>query len=164
MLANDTTSGAELVPPATGLPVLDVLLTSLVAIAVTGVGLLVLYAKVRPHLESLRRDARAASENSRVAREEVKNTHPTNLRVDLDGMRAQIDSLVASSARLESLHDETAKDVRGIRAEMGQMRGEDREHRERIGGLEARLDRHVKAAREYGPRIRALEARSDERQ
>ena len=149
--------GTEVAPPETGLPFLDVLLTAIVAITVTGIGLLVLYAKVRPHLVSLRRDARAANENSLVAREEVKNTHPTNLRADLDEMQAKIDSLVASSFRLETLHDETAKDVRGIRIEMGQMRGEDREHRERISSLEGKLDRHINDKRDYGPRPQAPE-------
>lgn len=74
------------------------------------------------------------SENIRVIRGEVKNDHPdnTNLRDDLDEVRELMKDM--SDRQISYGYD-----IRGIRQDVGQLRGEIREDRGDLAKLERRV-------------------------
>jgi len=64
-----------------------------------------------------------------AVRLQVENAHPTNLRDDIDEIRVEI------RTRLHDVHG----DIRGLRQDIGSLRGEQREERE----ARAQLEHHV---------------------
>ncbi|WDS51741.1 membrane protein [Streptomyces phage Triumph] len=84
--------------------------------------------------EFLRRQAKAISEvadNAQEARDQVANTHSTNLRDDLDAVAYRIDRVLA-------LQEQHSNDIAALRADIAH------ERRERLAVSE-RLDDHMAA-------------------
>ena len=81
-------------------------------------------------------------------KEQVANTHPTNLRDDIDNLTALIERLSVSQSNMKAV-------VHRVEATAEAIRGEARDDRARVGRLEAeahdthtdlyRLDRETKA-------------------
>ncbi|MDX3525066.1 DUF2746 domain-containing protein [Streptomyces sp. ID05-39B] len=84
--------------------------------------------------ELMRRQMKAIGEvadNAQEARDQVSNTHSTNLRDDLDAVASRIDRVLA----LQEMH---STEIAGLRADIAH------ERRERLAVAE-RLDDHVAA-------------------
>lgn len=62
-------------------------------------------------------------------KDQVQNSHTTNLRDDIDGMKRSVEALV-----------DIPRDIRGIREDIGGMRGELREEREARLNLQHQVD------------------------
>ena len=78
--------------------------------------------------------------DSSVTRREVKNSHSTNLREELD-----------------SRHHETMSELRGIRKDVGRLDDRDVERGRDVRRIEAKLDDHIVWSREQEDRIDGLE-------
>lgn len=62
-----------------------------------------------------------------ATKEQVQNSHKTNLRDDIDGMARDIRTVLRGQGRHENLIDTLTKDVGGLRDEMGHIRQVERE-------------------------------------
>ncbi|RWZ52943.1 DUF2746 domain-containing protein [Labedella phragmitis] len=72
-------------------------------------------------------------------RHQVKNDHSSNLRDDLDTVLAQSKTTHAAVERLEDVQQTHGRDIRGLRSDIGELRGADREIRRE---LEDTIPRH----------------------
>ncbi|MFE9254027.1 DUF2746 domain-containing protein [Streptomyces sp. NPDC006879] len=91
--------------------------------------------------EFLRRQTRALNEvreHTQEARDQVSNTHSTNLRDDLDSVMYRIDRVLAGQERHDEALRAQAEDIAGLRSDIAH------ERRERLAVSE-RLDDHMAA-------------------
>ncbi|MEU3045815.1 DUF2746 domain-containing protein [Streptomyces sp. NPDC006984] len=103
--------------------------------AMVSAGGTVLVAVLGIAAEFLRRQAKAintVAEHAQEARDQVSNTHATNLRDDLDAVAHRID-------RVLELQERHSEDIAALRADISH------ERRERLAVAE-RLDDHMAAA------------------
>lgn len=101
----------------------------------------VLVALVGVLTEALRRHHKAITEvkeNTREAREQVKNSHKTNLRDDLDTVVLLLNKALENQA----VHDES---MRTLSADIGGLRAEIRHERDERLEVSRRLDAHMTA-------------------
>jgi L-serine deaminase len=106
-----------------------------VQVAIVSAGGMVTAALVGVLVELVRRQGTALAEvreHAQEAREQVSNTHSTNLRDDLDRVISGLDQVLAGQA-------EHSRDIRELRAELSHERAE------RLAVAE-RLDTHISAS------------------
>lgn len=92
-------------------------------------------------VELLRRQHNAINEvreNAQEARDQVSNTHSTNLRDDLDRVIDGLEAVLAGQARHDDALNRHGRDIAGLREDVSH------ERRERLAVAE-RLDDHVAA-------------------
>ncbi|WP_327292434.1 DUF2746 domain-containing protein [Streptomyces sp. NBC_01198] len=93
--------------------------------------------------EMLRRNTAALAEvreHTQEARDQVANTHTTNLRDDLDRVIDGLDRVLEGQARHDEALNQHGRDIGGLREEVAH------ERRERLA-LAERLDDHVVSSR-----------------
>ncbi|MFA5607165.1 MAG: hypothetical protein WDA07_08255, partial [Leucobacter sp.] len=86
-----------------------------------------------------RKTVREIRDNARIIRGEVKNDHPddTNLRDDVDGIRYLVKDV--SDRQIAHGHD-----IRGIRSDVGELRGQHRQDRRDLADLETRIQQFIR--------------------
>ncbi|WP_432078668.1 DUF2746 domain-containing protein [Streptomyces sp. YPW6] len=110
-----------------------------VQVAVVTAGGTVLVTLIGIAAEFLRRQTRAINEvreHTQEARDQVANTHSTNLRDDLDSVMFRIDRVLAGQKRHDTALRQQGAEIAGLRSDIAH------ERRERLAVAE-RLDDHV---------------------
>ena len=161
-------------PPDTGNAVVDAGVVIVLVVVLTISAAIFLFYKIawRPLIEmitdmkkaqtSTKNEVVAAGENARraaqdaaVTREQTENSHKTaavpNLRDNIDTNHGEILSAL-TSIQLEI--SEQRKDIGGLRSE-------NRNDREQMGQLAARLDQHITEKSDFMPRLIALEHQNE---
>lgn len=125
--------------------------------------------KIRPMLRQIDESSKSAAKDAKVAKEEVKNTHSTNLRHDLDRVIGGIEMLsksfedqAAALARLEENQREHSADIRALGDEQRLATGRMNQLSEDV--REVRQNQHAHEVSNAGmePRIQALESEMKE--
>ncbi|MEU9057826.1 DUF2746 domain-containing protein [Streptomyces sp. NPDC048430] len=110
-----------------------------VQVAAVTAGGTVLVTLIGIGAEFLRRQTRAINEvreHTQEARDQVANTHSTNLRDDLDSVMFRIDRVLAGQERHDTALRQQGTEIAGLRSDIAH------ERRERLAVAE-RLDDHM---------------------
>lgn len=139
-------------PPDTGIAWLDIALLSLVAIVTTAAICIAVFTHIASKpIKEMKGLLFQVKEDAAVTREQTENSHKTaatpNLRDNIDINHGEILSAL-TSIQLEI--SEQRKDIGGLRSE-------NRNDREQMGQLAARLDQHITEKSDFMPRLIALE-------
>lgn len=101
-------------------------------------------------VEELGKDVAGAKEDLGVVRSQVENSHQTNLRVDIDGVReialatqASVELVARAMGELKDHVVSHGRDIGGLREEIGGVRGELRQVREDSQRDRVELERRV---------------------
>lgn len=142
----------QLDPPDTGVAWLDITLLSLVAIVTTAAICVSIFNRIASKpLQEMKSVLFQVKEDAAVTREQTENSHKTaaapNLRDNIDINHGEILSAL-TSIQLEI--SEQRKDIGGLRSE-------NRNDREQMGQIAARLDQHITEKSDFMPRLIALE-------
>ena len=140
-------------PPDTGVIWLDLALWVAVVVVLTFCFLIMIFHRLA--FKPLKEMVKSIKEDAAVAREQTENSHKTaavpNLRDNIDTNHGEILSAL-TSIQLEI--SEQRKDIGGLRSE-------NRNDREQMGQLAARLDQHITEKSDFMPRLIALEHQNE---
>lgn len=166
----------EFDPPNTGIAWLDLALLIIAVLVITGSVLTPLIykfifkplismirelktslAKTDEKVDLAKMHAASAACDAAIAKEEVKNTHTTNLRHDLDGIVATLESIASSQARFEETQNQHTRDIGGLREENRLTRQEIGVVNSRVSDVHTAQIEHERLKAGMEPRLAALE-------
>lgn len=150
----------------TGIPWVDTIIDVCVLVGAIVAALYTAWRTVlKPSLTRIEESAKSAAKDAKVAKEEVKNTHSTNLRHDIDRLiggvevlTKSVDEQAASLARLEEHQREHGQDIRALSEEQRLATGRMNQLTEDV--REVRKNQHSHEVSKAGmePRLQAVEA------
>lgn len=143
-------------PPDTGIAWLDIALLSLVAIVTTAAICIAVFSRIASKpIKEMKSLLFQVKEDAAVTREQTENSHKTaaapNLRDNIDINHGEILSALTS---IQIEISEQRKDIGGLRSE-------NRNDREQMGQIAARLDQHIAEKSDFMPRLIALEHQNE---
>ncbi|WP_346843723.1 hypothetical protein [uncultured Rothia sp.] len=163
-------------PPDTGIPWLDAALFISVIVFVTGGVIIGIFHKfwyipvrsmlkdanserqmTRAKIEEVNEHAKAAAADAAVAKDEVKNTHTTNLRHDLDEIMVVLRTASEDIGRISATQKEHTKDIGGLREEGRLTRREVSAVNDRVSDVHDAQVAHEKLKAGMEPRLAEVE-------
>ncbi|WP_346844629.1 hypothetical protein [uncultured Rothia sp.] len=163
-------------PPDTGVAWLDAALLIAVIVLMTGGVLIGVFHKfwftpiramlkdakeervqTKTQIEEVGKHARAAAADAAVAKDEVKNTHTTNLRHDMDEIIVVLKGVREDVLRIADAQKEHTRDIGGLREEGRLTRRDVAAVNDRVSDVHDAQVEHERLKASMEPRLVALE-------